>query len=173
MKRNVYLSLFVALMLITAGCGGGNDAATSQSGSDASEPTPAEATQSSDGVQEIVIQPVGDQMKFATEEFTVEAGSSVRLVMDNIATLEAMQHNIVVLALGADINTVGMAAIQAGPDNDYVPPGDENILFYTAIAKPGEKTMVEFTVPSEPGEYTFICTFPGHYSLMKGIMRVA
>ncbi len=92
--------------------------------------------------------------------------------MDNIATLEAMQHNIVILAPGADVNEVGVAAMQAGPDNDYVPEGDERILFYTAMAKPGEQTVVEFTAPEEPGEYTYICTFPGHYSLMQGIMRV-
>ena len=82
-----------------------------------------------------------------------------------------MQHNVVILAPGADINAVGVAAMGAGPDNDYVPADDENVLFYTTIAKPGEKTEVEFTAP-EPGEYPFICTFPGHYSLMKGIMIV-
>ena len=110
-------------------------------------------------------------MKFATEEFTVKSGSTVRLVMDNIATLEAMQHNIVILTPGSDINVVGAAAIQAGPDNDYVPADNENILFYTAIAMPGEQTEIEFTAPA-PGEYPFICTFPGHYSLMKGVMIV-
>ena len=30
---------------------------------------------------------------------------------------------------------------------------------------------VEFTAPAE-GEYTYVCTFPGHYMMMQGTMRV-
>ena len=168
---NRILSILVMAVFFVAGCAGDSSQSGESTQSDAPTATEQGAASSGD-VQEVVIQPVGDQMKFAVEEFTVKAGSQVRIVMDNIATLDAMQHNVVILAQGADINVVGPAGIAAGPDNDYVPAGDDSILFYTAIAKPGEKTMVEFTAPSEPGEYTYICTFPGHYSLMKGVMRV-
>jgi len=165
----IYSILFVILLLV-AGCAG-ESSAPQASSDEAAAPEASSASSASDGMQEVVIQPVGDQMKFASEEFTVQSGSKVRLVMDNVATLDAMQHNIVILSPGSDINTVGAAAIQAGPDNDYVPADNENILFYTAIAGPGEQTVVEFTAPA-PGEYPFICTFPGHYSLMKGVMIV-
>lgn len=171
MIRIFQASIAVVLMLIV-GCGGGASESTPETSEAQETPATTDPAPSGDGVAEVVIQPVGDQIKYATEEFTVDAGQSVRLVMDNIATLEAMQHNIVILAPGADVNEVGVAAMQAGPDNDYVPEGDERILFYTAMAKPGEQTVVEFTAPEEPGEYTYICTFPGHYSLMQGIMRV-
>lgn len=160
--------IFVSLFLIV-GCGG--ESSAPQASSDSATPEASTSSSSSDGMQEVVIQPVGDQMKFAQEEFTVKSGSTVRLVMDNVATLEAMQHNVVILTPGSDINVVGAASIQAGPDNDYVPADNENILFYTAIAMPGEQTVVEFTAPA-PGEYPFICTFPGHFSLMKGVMIV-
>ena len=63
-----------------------------------------------------------------------------------------------------------MAAVQAGEKAEYVPKSDA-ILFYTKMAGPGEKTTVEFTAPA-PGKYPFICTFPGHFALMKGIMIV-
>ena len=168
------ITTLVIALFVFVGCGGETSSTDSPTATDATATDAPSATEtSSDGVQEVVIQPVGDQLKYAQEEFTVKAGAQVKLVMDNIATLEAMQHNIVILAPGTDINTVGVAAMQAGPENDYVPADDESVLFYTAIAKPGEKTMVEFTAPTEPGEYPFICTFPGHYSLMKGVMIVA
>lgn len=139
------------------------------------ETTPAEtpeapAAEQSAMANEVVIQPDGNQMKYATEAFTVKAGATITLVMDNIATLEAMQHNIVILAPGTDINTVGIAAIQAGPDNEYV-PDDASVLFYTPLAAAGARVQVQFTAP-EPGEYPFICTFPGHYGVMQGVMTV-
>lgn len=163
----IFSILFAALFLV-AGCAS-ESSESSSADAPATEAAPSSA--SSDGMQEVVVQPVGDQMKFAVENFTVKSGDKVRLVMDNIATLAAMQHNIVILTPDADVNAVGTASIQAGPDNDYVPADNESILFYTAIAGPGEQTVVEFTAPA-PGEYPFICTFPGHYTLMQGVMIV-
>lgn len=158
--------LFLALFLI-AGCAGESSTTSEEATTEAAPEAPA----ASDGMQEVVIQPVGDQLKFALEEFTVKSGSTVKLVMDNVATLDAMQHNVVILATDADVNAVGVASMQAGPENNYVPADDASILFYTAIAKPGEQTTVEFTAPA-PGRYTYICTFPGHYTLMQGVMIV-
>jgi azurin len=120
-------------------------------------------------VQEIVIEPVGDEMKFATTEFTVKAGTKVKLTMKNTAKSPAMQHNVVVLKPAADINAVGMAGMQAGAAKQYVPESDA-VLFATAIAMPGETKSIEFTAPPA-GDYPFICTFPGHFALMKGVMH--
>jgi len=36
----------------------------------------------------------------------------------------------------------------------------------------GQKETLEFTAPSKPGDYEFICTFPGHWAVMNGIMKV-
>ena len=163
----IFTVLLVALFGMV-GCAG-ESSTPSNSSTDAASDAPSSA--SSDEMQEVVIQPVGDQMKYAVEQFTVKSGATVRLVMDNVATLDAMQHNVVILSPGSDINAVGAASIQAGPDNSYVPSDNESILFYTAMAKPGEQTVVEFTAPA-PGEYPFICTFPGHYTLMQGVMIV-
>ena len=122
------------------------------------------------GVTEVVIEPVGDQMKYATTEFTVKSGDKVKLFMNNTATSPAMKHNVVILKPDSDIQKIGMAAVQAGEKAEYIPK-DDAILFYTKMAGPGEKTTVEFTAPA-PGKYPFICTFPGHFALMKGIMIV-
>jgi len=90
--------------------------------------------------------------------------------MDNTATSPAMQHNVVITKPGTNTDEVGMAGVAAGEASSYVPAGDPAIMFYTAIAKPGQKTEVIFTVPP-PGDYPYVCTFPGHFALMKGVMH--
>ena len=102
---------------------------------------------------------------------TVHPGQTVRLTFQNTATNPAMSHNVVVLAQGASVNDVGQAAMSAA-DSDYIPAEfSDQILAHTAMAAPGETVTVEFTAPAE-GEYTYVCTFPGHYMMMQGTMRV-
>jgi len=151
------LTALGAAALLVAACGGRPD--DSENGGD-----------QAGGASEIVIEPVGDQMKYKTEEFTVKSGEKVRLVMNNTATVAAMVHNIVVLKPDADINKVGMAGVEAGEAKGYI-PDDSAVLFHTELAKPGETTSVEFTAP-EPGKYPYICTFPGHFGTMRGVMIV-
>ena len=118
----------------------------------------------------VVIRPVGNQMNFAVTTFRVRAGEQVRLVFENTATVDAMKHNVVILDDAASIDRVGIAAISAA-DQGYI-PDDEAILFYTPLAGPQETVEVTFTAPSEPGAYPYICTYPGHYVLMRGVMTV-
>lgn len=130
---------------------------------------PTSGSTMQDGVQTIVIKPIGNQMRFATTEIVVKAGTKVRIIMDNIATMENMVHNVAILKPGASINDVGMAALTAGAEKDYIPE-HEDLLFSTPQARPGEKTEITFTAPPA-GEYPFVCTYPGHWTLMKGIMK--
>ena len=120
-------------------------------------------------VREIVIEPVGNELKFKQTEFTVAPGQTVRLIFKNTSTV--MPHNVVVLNTDspAVVNRVGTAAIS---DPDYV-PDDPAILAYTKVAQPGETVEVTFKAPNKPGRYRYICTFPGHYTLMQGVMVVS
>jgi len=122
----------------------------------------------------IVIRPEGEQMKFATDSIHVSAGKEITLVLENTATFPTMVHNIVILSSNTDedANRVGMAAIMAGEAKEYLPE-DEAILAATPMAQPGEAVRVTFTVPSEPGFYRFICTYPGHYAAMRGVLVVS
>jgi hypothetical protein len=36
----------------------------------------------------------------------------------------------------------------------------------------GESDTLKFTAPAKPGEYNFVCTFPGHWVRMYGVMLV-
>ena len=37
---------------------------------------------------------------------------------------------------------------------------------------PDEKDTVQIIAPTEPGSYPYLCTFPGHFTLMKGQLIV-
>lgn len=185
---------FVIVAFALAACGGSaseNAAGGDASASEAASPTqavsptqaaspsqsasPSGAASTSDAVAdgEVLIKPVGNEMRFEQTSFTVEAGQEVTLTFENVATSPAMQHNVVILNSDddADVNRVGQAAISAGAASDFVPE-DAAVLAYTPLAQPGETVEVTFTAPSEPGAYRYICTFPGHYMVMQGTMTV-
>ena len=55
--------------------------------------------------------------------------------------------------------------------NQYVPQ-IADVLFSTKVLDPGQTLTVQFRAPQEPGEYPYVCTFPGHWRLMNGVMTV-
>jgi azurin len=70
-----------------------------------------------------------------------------------------------------------MAADPRAMQKSYIPAGADggvhvDILAHTTLVQPGTKTELEFTAPAEAGDYPYICTFPGHFLLMKGTLHV-
>ncbi|RYZ20058.1 MAG: dehydrogenase, partial [Sphingobacteriales bacterium] len=111
-------------------------------------------------------------MKFNKTTFTVKAGQTVILNLDNP---DFMQHNLVIAKPGT-MKKVGAAADQMvqdpnGAEKNYVPAIPE-VLFATKLLNPEEKVTLKFTAPAKPGDYPYLCTFPGHWSIMNGIMKV-
>ena len=41
------------------------------------------------------------------------------------------------------------------------------------MLKQGETQALRFQAPTEPGDYPYLCTFPGHWTIMKGILVVS
>ncbi len=109
-------------------------------------------------------------MQFDKTELRVAAGSRVALEFNNN---DDMMHNVLVVAPGA-ADRVGQAALQMGlegPKNDYV-PASADVLAHTALVGPGAAETIYFTAPETPGRYEFVCTFPGHYLTMRGVLVV-
>ncbi|EOR93640.1 Azurin [Arcticibacter svalbardensis MN12-7] len=106
-------------------------------------------------------------MKYDLTEIKVKAGEEVTLTLKNAGTMakEAMGHNFVLLAQGADVAAFATEAM-ANKASDYIPTGSKAILVHTKLLGPGESDTITFTVPA--GEYEFICSFPGHYGMMRG-----
>ena len=115
-----------------------------------------------------------DTMQFDKKAFTVTAGQKVKLTFKNIGMLPkaAMGHNLVILKKGVNKIEFATAAIPAGPAAEYIPAAKKKeILAYTKLLGPKETESIFFTAP-EPGKYDYLCTFPGHFALMNGVMTV-
>ena len=113
------------------------------------------------------------QLKFDLGELTVAPGQLVEIVFDNG---DQMQHNFILGASGS-LETIGAAAdkLAQSPNavaQQYVPEIPE-VLFSTKLVDPGDKLTFQFKAPATQGQYPYVCTFPGHWRLMNGILRVA
>ena len=111
-----------------------------------------------------------EQMRYDIREFAIPAGSRVRLTFSNT---DFMPHNIVFTTPGA-ADEVGLAAVRLGAQGfprHWVPESDK-VLASSKLVDHGEEEVLEFTVPEEPGDYPYVCTFPGHHILMRGVMKV-
>jgi uncharacterized cupredoxin-like copper-binding protein len=109
-------------------------------------------------------------LKFDTTLLTAKAGARIRLVFRNT---DDMLHNFVLCAPGKG-ESVGNAALALGVDGaakNYVPDSDD-VLVHTMLTLPEASDTIYFTAPTTPGDYDFVCSFPGHSALMKGIFRV-
>lgn len=120
--------------------------------------------------QKVVLQTVDNEKKYDRDSLTVHTGDPVQLQLKNNATLPVMEHNVVIVKKGTE-KAVALAGLDAGPDAHFVAPDDSNVVASTMVAGPGESVSVTFT-PPDTGTYAFICTYPGHYSMQKGLFRV-
>jgi uncharacterized cupredoxin-like copper-binding protein len=116
---------------------------------------------------------VAERMLFTVTEFTVKAGAPVKLVFDNT---DATPHNLLILQPGAE-DEVGLAAIEMAKQPEALAsmnftPKSDKIIQASQMLKQGEVETLRFHAPKEPGRYPYICSFPGHYLVMKGVMIV-
>lgn len=113
-----------------------------------------------------------DQMRFSKNEIRVKPGQTVRLTFKHVGQMQkkVMGHNFVLLKKGTDINEFGQQAVSAA-NNDYIPQDSKKVIAHTKMLGGGETTTIEFEAP-EPGSYDFICSFPGHYAIMRGKLMV-
>ena len=112
------------------------------------------------------------EMKFDKTELTVAPGQLVEIVFTNPDT---MQHNFLLGAPGS-LQAIGTAADElarspSGVAQQYVPQIAQ-VIFSTKLVEPGETLTVQFKAPAEAGQYPYVCTFPGHWRIMNGILTV-
>jgi azurin len=115
-------------------------------------------------------------MMYGTTAFEVKAGTKVKVILKNIGMIPkiAMGHNFVLLKKGETAFGFGPQVVANGGthENGFIPSkGKEKIIVSSKMLGPGEEDTVVFTAP-EPGEYEYLCTFPGHFALMRGKMTV-
>ena len=118
---------------------------------------------------EIELASVGNTMAFDKTALTVPAGAQVHLVFKNNAPPGPLDHNFVLVKVGTEAK-VAADGLMKGAAADYLAPGPD-VLAFTPMTKPGKTSEVTFTAPAA-GAYPYICSFPGHYMLMKGTLTV-
>lgn len=114
-----------------------------------------------------------DQMQFNTNELKAAAGKPIKLTLKHVGKIpkEAMGHNLVILQEGTDEAAFALKANDAKA-TDYIPESEKaSIIAHTKLLGGGEEDTIEFTIDKK-GTYKFICSFPGHVAMMKGVLVV-
>lgn len=166
--KKVILASFAALSLAIVSCGD-----TNQNTATAPATTATEEMTIVDG--KIVLELyAGDDMKFNTKVLKAKVGQPVKLSLKHTGTapVTSMGHNVVILKPEASVGKFANAAIDA-KETAYIPAGfEQDVVAHTKMLGGGESDTIEFTFEAA-GEYVFMCSFPGHSALMKGIVKVS
>ena len=115
-----------------------------------------------------------DTMQFDLKSFEVKAGEKVELTFKNVGKIPklAMGHNLVVLKKGISAVAFGQKAMGAGANaTNALPDSVKGDTIAATKLGPEETETISFTAP-ETGDYEYVCTFPGHFALMRGTMKV-
>lgn len=135
----------------------------------------APALRAADAAPREIAITANDAMQFNLKEITAAPGEKIAVKLSHIGKLPktAMGHNWV-LSKTADMPGIATDGIPAGPDASYLKAGDERVIAHTDLIGGGESTSVTFDVSKlAAGEdYSFFCSFPGHYSMMKGSVKL-
>lgn len=157
MKR-LFIVLISAAALFFVAC---NNETKSPESTKETSPAPTS------NISNVVELTANDQLKYDKSDLHVKANEKVTLTLKNIGTMpkESMGHNFILLKDGVDLAAFAKEAIGAP---EHIPASDPAIITHTRLLGPGESDTIEFTVPA--GEYTYICSFPGHYLSMTGVL---
>ena len=124
------------------------------------------------GLQVVNVSTVPERMLFTNREFRVKAKAPVKLVFENP---DVTAHNLVLVQPGA-ADEVGLAGNEMAKDASGMAkgfiPDNPKILHHTKLLNQGDSETLRFLAPEKPGRYPYICTFPGHWLVMKGEMVV-
>jgi azurin len=114
----------------------------------------------------------GNALNYVQKELKAKAGRAVALTFENP---DVMPHNWVLVRPGAEEKVGAAAALMVsmpdGADRHYV-PDTPDVIVHSRLLDPGKTTTLYFTAPKEPGRYPYLCSFPGHAQLMRGVLVV-
>ena len=121
--------------------------------------------------QTIIVLNSNDLMLFDKTSLSAKAGKNIRLVLNHTGKIgkEFMGHNFVLLKKDVDVDDFAMLALNF-KENEYIPENNDFIV-HTKMLGGGESDTINFKI-EEPGSYTYVCTFPGHYQIMQGILTI-
>ena len=118
-----------------------------------------------------------DAMQFNKTSIAVPASCkqfSVKLKHVGKLPAAAMGHNWV-LTRTADMQAVATEGMKAGLPKNYINDADPRVLAHTKVIGGGESDSVTFDVSKLAAgqDYAYFCSFPGHFAVMKGVLKLA
>ncbi|MCP9235124.1 plastocyanin/azurin family copper-binding protein [Lewinella sp. JB7] len=154
--------------------GGGRDDAVALTAADATDASPKNPTGMPDdwngSFDEEILLESALGMKYKQQYLTATAGARIKFTFRNP---DDMEHNFV-LTSGKMGDKVGVAASKLGlrgAATAYIPDMPE-VLVHTQLVAPETEESIYFTAPTKPGTYEYVCTVPGHYTVMRGVLVV-
>lgn len=109
-------------------------------------------------------------LQYSITQIDVKPGAKIKLIFNNN---DDMQHNLLIVREGAS-DEVGMAALKlglSGSKMQYVPKS-EKVMYHTSLLQPRSTETIYLEAPLKKGRYEYVCTYPGHYQMMRGILNV-
>jgi azurin len=122
---------------------------------------------------EVKIECLKERMLFDVEKITVKKNQPIKLQFFNP---DATPHNFVLVEPNS-LEEIGLAANSMASDpisakkGEFIPKNSK-IIVHSRMLKQDENEVLRFKAPSKAGEYPYLCTFPGHWTIMKGILHV-
>lgn len=116
---------------------------------------------------------VSQEMAYDKTILHAMAGEQIEINLENI---DEMPHNLVLIETGS-LDAFGKLVDKFletpdAADMEYIPES-RYVLGATKMLNPGEKGTIRLKLPDKPGDYPFICTFPGHWRMMQGVLKVS
>lgn len=118
----------------------------------------------------VTIKTVAEKMIYDKKSFSVKAGQKVKLIFENV---DFMPHNLLIVnpATVEEVANAAAALGNQGFEKEWIPE-NKNVLWASRLIDHGEKSILRFKAPEKPGNYEFVCTMPGHWMRMRGVMIV-
>ena len=122
-------------------------------------------------VRTVALKAVPGAMKYDVTEVRAVPNEVIRFTLENQDTL---QHNLLVPGKMSEVGVAGdaMGETVAGKARQFV-PDLPSVIAAMGLVDPGKTGTLHWAVPSKPGTYPYVCTYPGHWRMMNGKVKVA
>ncbi len=142
-----------------------------QIGLEAPKPAKPNPWAQGEGGREIVVE-AALGLQYVQKQLSAKAGEKLTLVFKNP---DVVPHNWL-LAKPGSLQRLGercnlMITDPQGLAKHYVPDSDD-VIAWTDMTNPQAEFTIHLTAPKEQGDYPYLCTFPGHWMVMNGVLRV-
>ena len=117
-----------------------------------------------------------DMMKYDVAEITLDTScdqTKISLKHAGKLPINAMGHNVVIVEEKNLSKITQQINFSLGVEKGYLPES-EDIIFISAMVGGGNTTELEMDISKldKTKSYVFFCSFPGHWALMRGKIKI-